>query len=184
MFASDRPRRSSWIELEETWSDEQPVAGCEEKTGRRDDVDAAELHRADLVALGVEHVSEGVGERDPQVTAAVDGCRAHGRSHDRELAVPPRPGRREGRDDAVGFGPLHLALEQQAAVAVVLAEHRNTGMKHVEESAGRIDERYAAIQREMQIPVAFVSRRAQLPERPALATGRRVLRDERAVLGL
>jgi hypothetical protein len=48
-------------------------------------------------------------------------------------------------------------------------------MEHEQESAGRIDERNAAVQREMQIAIALVSSRAQLPERPALAARCRVL---------
>ena len=57
------------------------------------------------------------------------------------------------REPAIQLDALDVPLEDERALRVVLAEHRAPGQEHVEVPAGRIDERKAGVQREVEIAV-------------------------------
>ena len=103
------------IELEQTGRDEQPAFRREVKAGGCDQIDAAELHRADLVAVRVEDVGERIRERDPELSLAIDCRSAHRRPNHRQFAVLSRPSRRQPSDQRVGFDALHPTLEHEPA---------------------------------------------------------------------
>ena len=130
------------------------------------DAGAAELHGADLVAVAIEHVGERHDERDPQ-TAVGDRPPRCGSSASPAAARRRSVCRRghvvgRSRDELVDLAALDAPLEHAAARrASYLPEHRLAGLKHEEEPAGRIDERDAAVQREVHVAVVFVAGRPQ-----------------------
>jgi tetrapyrrole methylase family protein/MazG family protein len=82
------------------------------------------------------------------------------------------------------FAALDVTLEDQTSAAVVLAEQGLAGLEDEEEASGWIDQRYAAVQRQVQVAVVLMTRAAKRPDRAADAAVHIELGDQRAGLGL
>src|SRR5262249_45491000 len=94
------------------------------------------------------------------------------------------PGGRQPADHLVDFTPLDAALEQQLALAIVFLEHRLAGLKHEHEPAVWIDERNAAVEREVQLAILLVTGAAQVADGAVRYPAQRVLGDQAAGLRL
>ena len=161
-----RPR----VELVESRRHQQLAPGAEEERGGRQCAGAAELDRADLVAVAVVDVGIRDRERHPEVAVAIDGGRADRRPDERQLAVCRLPS--SARSSAasstkcVDLAAFDVPLEHERARRVVLPEHRLAGLEDEEEAAGRIDERQAAVEREVQLAIVLLTGAPQVAERP------------------
>ena len=93
---------------------------AEEQAVRREDAGAAELDRADLVAVAIVDVGVRHDERDPEVAGAIDRGRADRRRDERQFAfarLPLRPGRRQAGDELVDLAALRCAARRRSAPA-------------------------------------------------------------------
>ena len=107
-----------------------------------------------LVAVAIEHVGVRHDERDPQVTVAIDGCGADGRRHQRQLAFAVAAAASSSADLRRSRSisrPWIVSLEQQppGRGRISGTPARRSGTRR--EAAVRIDERDAAVQREVQV---------------------------------
>ena len=143
-------------------SHEQPPARSEEHRRWRHGSDALKAGHANLVAVAIEYVGVGSGKRHPQAPSA-------------STAAARIVGRTSGSSPSPGYAATTLAdsaaarrsrapasaVRRRAVRRVVLPEHGRPGLKDEVEAARRLDERDAAVQREVNVPIVFVAGRPQ-----------------------
>jgi len=82
------------------------------------------------VSARIEDVGHAYSQRHPQVSLQIRGSGIHRGQHERNepgIGLVPRPGRRQVLDESIELRPLDVALEQQRACRIVLAELRHAG---------------------------------------------------------
>ena len=87
-------------------------------------------------------------------------------------------------DHVVDLASFDVPLEHEPCVAIVLTDQRLAGLEHEEESAGRVDQRNAAVEREVDLAVVFVPRAAKLSDETRDTAAQIELGEERARLRL
>ena len=164
VFVFVDPFVSSWLrpELVAARRDQQAAVGGEEEARRADDAGGGELHRPDLVARDCRRrrcraptarsraaLADPRRRRGPRAAPAALRGRPPGASASASAAR---------RDTDPVRVPSMCRSNRKVAVAVVLAEQRPAAEEDVVEPAGRIDERKADVQREVEVAILLEAR--------------------------